>query len=85
MSNDGDNGAAAVAVRKQTRMILVILPIIMAVLIVGGVFLGFHVSDIMGSHGSLILPIVFATVGLFAALAVSLVVIKIILKDSPAV
>ena len=55
---------------------LLVLPIIMAALIVGGVFLGFYVSDIMGSHGSLILPIVFATVGLFAALVVSLVVIK---------
>lgn len=81
MSNGSDNGDnTAVAVRRQTQMILLLLPIIMATLIVGGVFLGFYVSDLMGSHGSLILPIVFATVGLFAALAVALVVIKIILK-----
>jgi len=76
-SNDDD---ATVAVRRQTRIMLLVLPIIMAALIVGGVFLGFYVSDIMGSHGSLILPIVFATVGLFAALVVSLVVIKKVLK-----
>ncbi len=80
MGDSNDDGDAAVAVRRQTRMILIVLPIIMAALIVGGVFLGFYVSDLMGSHGSLVLPIVFATVGLFAALAVSLVVIKIILK-----
>jgi len=76
-SNDDD---ATVAVRRQTRIMLLVLPIIMAALIVGGVFLGFYVSDIMGSHCSLILPIVFATVGLFAALVVSLVVIKKVLK-----
>lgn len=78
MSDSNDD--ATVAVRRQTRIMLLVLPIIMAALIVGGIFLGFYVSDIMGSHGSLILPIVFATVGLFAALVVSLVVIKKVLK-----
>ena len=78
--SDSSDDDATVAVRRQTRIMLLVLPIIMAALIVGGVFLGFYVSDIMGSHGSLILPIVFATVGLFAALVVSLVVIKKVLK-----
>ena len=78
--SDSSDDDATVAVRRQTRIMLLVLPIIMAALIVGGVFLGFYVSDLMGSHGSLILPIVFATVGLFAALVVSLVVIKKVLK-----
>ena len=78
--SDSSDDDATVSVRRQTRIMLLVLPIIMAALIVGGVFLGFYVSDLMGSHGSLILPIVFATVGLFAALVVSLVVIKKVLK-----
>jgi hypothetical protein len=70
------------AVRRQTRVILFILPVIMAGLILGGVFLGFYMSDLMGTHSSIVMPLIFATVGLFASIGVALIIVRIMLRSS---
>lgn len=75
MSNDKD------AAHRQTRLILLVLPLIMAGLIIGGVFLGFYVSDLIGTHGSIVMPLIFATIGLFASIGVALIVVRLLLKS----
>ncbi len=50
----------------------------MTVLIVGGVFLGFYVSELLGESDSILLPILFATLGLGVSIVVSLYVAKVL-------
>jgi hypothetical protein len=63
-------------------MTLLLLPVAMALLIVGCVFIGFYVSEMMGNTGSIFYPILFATVGFVASIAVSLVIIRHVLQSS---
>ena len=50
---------------------LVLLPFIISVLVVGGVFLGFYVSEVTEDSNRLVYPLIFSTLGL----AVSIVAI----------
>ncbi len=67
----------AVIQRRIKRTFLSLFAII-TVLIVGGAFLGFYMSELLGESDSILLPILFATLGLGVSIVVSLYVAKVL-------
>lgn len=64
--------------RRRIKITLLGLLVIMAVLIIGGAFLGFYLSELLGNHDSILLPILFATLGFGISIVVSLYVAKVV-------
>ncbi|MFQ6134248.1 MAG: hypothetical protein ACE5KU_00340 [Nitrososphaerales archaeon] len=64
--------------RRRIKITLLGLLVIMAVLIIGGAFLGFYLSELLGNPDSILLPILFATLGFGISIVVSLYVAKVV-------
>ena len=57
--------------KRRVTIALLILPVVIAFFVVGGVFLGFYVGDIMGLKGSAVTPLAFSAIGLLISLIIS--------------
>ena len=62
--------------RRRVAILLVVLPIVIAGLVLGGVFLGFYVGELMGLRGSAIMAVTFSTLGLLVSLIIAYVAAK---------
>lgn len=62
--------------KRRVTILLVVLPIIIATLVLGGIFLGFYVGELIGLRGSAIMAVTFSTLGLFVSLIIAYVVAK---------
>lgn len=62
--------------KRRVTIALIVLPVVIASFVVGGVFLGFYVGDILGFKRSVIMPLAFSTIGLLISLIVSYSVAK---------
>jgi hypothetical protein len=69
-------GDKAKRVRRRVMIALAILPIIIAILVVGGVFAGFQVARLVGAPHSVIYPLAFSAVGLMISIVVSYLIAK---------
>jgi uncharacterized protein YacL len=66
------------ATRRRIRVTLLVLPAVMVLLIIGGVFLGFYLSSLLGSSDSMVMPLIFATLGFVISVVLSLYVAKVV-------
>jgi len=63
-------------VRRRVTMVLVGLPFLITFFVVGGVFLGFYLSDISNTPSRVVLPLLFATTGLAVSIIASYFIAK---------
>lgn len=57
--------------KRRVTITLLVLPVIIASFVLGGVFLGFYVGDLAGMKGSAVAPLAFSTIGLLISLIIS--------------
>ena len=62
--------------RRRVTILLVVLPIVIATLVLGGVFLGFYVGEIIGLRASAIMAVTFSTFGLLVSIIIAYVAAK---------
>lgn len=62
--------------RRRVTILLVVLPIVIATLVLGGVFLGFYVGEIIGLRGSATMAVTFSTLGLLVSIIIAYVAAK---------
>ena len=65
-------------IRRRVTIALATLPFVIAFFVVGGLFLGFYVSDVLGITNRAILGLIFATVGLAISIIVSYLAAKMV-------
>ena len=63
-------------IKRRVIVALAILPIFIAGLVLGGVFLGLYVTNVLGFGNSALMPIAFSLLGFFVSLIISYVVAK---------
>ncbi len=59
--------------RRRIKQSLILLPMLIAFLVIGGAFLGFFISAITG-YGGLVLPMIFSTGGFVLSLWLSIII-----------
>ena len=68
--------ATKARMKRRVVVALAILPIFIAGLVLGGVFLGLYVTDVLGFGNAALMPIVFSLLGFLVSLIISYVVAK---------
>ncbi len=68
--------ASKARIKRRVIVALAILPIFIAGLVLGGVFLGLYVTDVLGFGNAALMPIVFSLLGFLVSLVISYVVAK---------
>ncbi|MEM4298659.1 MAG: hypothetical protein QW815_09875 [Nitrososphaerota archaeon] len=73
----------AQSLKRKVTMALILLPVLITSIIVGFVFLGFYLSDVIGSKSRMVVPFISATLGLLISIGISYFIAKWIAYSTP--
>lgn len=62
--------------KRKITATLILLPVLIASMVLGGVFFGFYLSDIFDARSRLVFPFVFATLGFALSIVASYFIAK---------